>query len=45
MILDWSTHKIGAPMACIACKRPALMRDALGRPCHKVCAERAGGGS
>jgi hypothetical protein len=39
--LDWHTHKSGDPMPCRICRRPALMRDADGRPCHKVCAEQA----
>jgi len=39
VILDWHTHKIGPPARCRICRRDALMRDAEGKPCHKVCAE------
>ncbi|MEU4570808.1 hypothetical protein [Micromonospora sp. NPDC023956] len=39
--LDWSRHKVGDPRPCRICRRPALMRDANGIPCHKVCAETA----
>lgn len=39
--LNWSRHATGDPMPCRLCRRPALMRDAEGRPCHKVCAEQA----
>ncbi|NES28954.1 hypothetical protein GCE86_19645 [Micromonospora terminaliae] len=39
--LVWSGHATGDPMPCRLCGRPALMRDAEGRPCHKVCAEQA----
>jgi hypothetical protein len=38
--LDWSSHRIGPLRACMCCGRPALMRDANGKACHKVCAER-----
>jgi hypothetical protein len=39
LVLDWSSHKIGNPAPCRICQRPALVRDASGLPCHKVCAE------
>lgn len=37
--LDWRTHAVGRPAPCRLCGRPAMMRDADGLPCHKVCAE------
>lgn len=38
--LDWSRHQVGKRSGkCRLCGRPALMRDELGKPCHKVCAE------
>lgn len=40
-VLDWRAHKVGAPKPCRLCGAPAIMRDADGQPCHKVCAERA----
>jgi hypothetical protein len=40
-VLDWRAHKVGAPKPCRLCGAPAIMRDADGLPCHKVCAERA----
>ncbi|MDH6460890.1 hypothetical protein M2302_001056 [Micromonospora sp. A200] len=39
--LVWSSHATGDPAPCRICRRPALMRDGEGRPCHKVCAEQA----
>lgn len=37
--LDWRDHSVGPPLPCRICGRPAMCRDHLGRPCHKVCAE------
>ncbi|MEV1331155.1 competence protein CoiA family protein [Micromonospora costi] len=37
--LNWSKNAAGDPRACWICRKPALMRDDAGRPCHKVCAE------
>lgn len=38
--LDWRKHRVSnRPATCGRCGRPALMRDELDRPCHKVCAE------
>lgn len=37
--LDWSKHRSGDPAPCRVCRKPAFMRDAAGKPCHKVCAE------
>ncbi|GIJ65645.1 bifunctional DNA primase/polymerase [Virgisporangium ochraceum] len=37
--LDWRDHAVGPLAPCRLCGRPALMRDADGRPCHKICAE------
>lgn len=37
--LNWSRNAAGDPRACRICRKPALMRDSDGRPCHKVCAE------
>lgn len=37
--LNWSKNAVGDPRACRICRKPALMRDQDGRPCHKVCAE------
>lgn len=40
MILDWSGHRVLPwPRPCRLCGGPALMTDADGVPCHKVCAE------
>lgn len=42
VVLDWRRHQIGRrPGKCRLCDRPAWLRDAKGRPCHKVCAEAA----
>lgn len=46
-LLDWSKNKINRqPYAalplCRICRRPAIMNDGDGKPCHKVCAEEAG---
>lgn len=41
---DWRSHKTGPPMPCQICERPAISRDADGRPAHKTCAERAAAG-
>lgn len=38
-VLDWRDHYAGDPRPCVICHRPALMRNAAGRPCHKACAE------
>jgi hypothetical protein len=37
--LDWRSHRIGPPMPCIHCGRPALCRDEHDQPAHKTCAE------
>lgn len=38
--LDWSHHQLDHRMRpCRLCRRPALMVDAEGLPCHKSCAE------
>ncbi|MGW3854729.1 hypothetical protein [Micromonospora arida] len=37
----WSHHATGDPLPCRLCRKPAIMRDAEGRPCHKTCAEQA----
>ena len=39
--LDWRHHRVGPPLPCRLCTRPALMRDENGEPCHKVCADDA----
>jgi hypothetical protein len=41
LVLDWSGHRVGEPAPCRLCRRPALVRDASGLACHKVCAENA----
>jgi hypothetical protein len=41
LTLDWSTHRVGDLAPCLICRRPALVRDRAGNPCHKVCAEAA----
>ena len=38
-VFDWRKHRLGTPRPCNHCGRPALLRDAAGKPCHKVCAE------
>jgi len=38
-LLNWRTHRIGPLRPCVLCRRPALMRDEAGEPCHKTCAE------
>lgn len=38
--LDWADHRAGSAMPCRICAGVAHLRDELGRPCHKVCAER-----
>lgn len=37
--LNWAKNAAGDPRPCWICRKPALMRDDTGRPCHKVCAE------
>jgi hypothetical protein len=37
--LDWRHHSVGPARPCRICARPAMCRDHLGLPCHKVCAE------
>ena len=37
--LDWRHHRVGASRPCRICGEGAIMRDADGAPCHKVCAE------
>lgn len=37
--LNWAKNAAGDPRPCWICRKPALMRDEDGRPCHKVCAE------
>ena len=37
--LDWHDHRIGPLRPRRWCRRPALMRDDDGQPCHKTCAE------
>ncbi|WP_344088991.1 hypothetical protein [Luedemannella helvata] len=39
MALNWRHHATGDLRPCRYCRRPAFMRDEVGRPCHKVCAE------
>lgn len=40
-LLDWGDrrHWGGKPLPCRLCRKPALLRDDDGRPCHKICAE------
>ncbi len=38
-LLNWSSHKVGDLRSCRLCGTPAMMRDAEGMPCHKICAE------
>lgn len=41
-LLDWRHAKVGDPLPCVLCGRPALMRDPdTNQPKHKVCAEEA----
>jgi hypothetical protein len=37
--LDWRDHNVGPARPCRICRRPAICRDHLDRPCHKTCAE------
>lgn len=38
--LDWRKHPTGKPAACVICGRPTILRNEVGKPCHKTCAER-----
>jgi len=39
-VLDWRRYDTGPAKPCIHCTLKAICRDHLGRPCHKVCAEK-----
>lgn len=42
VVLDWRRHKLGIRRAaCRLCRRKTWLRDEVGKPCHKVCAEQA----
>lgn len=43
-ILDWGRNKVNRQPfhqlpPCRICRKPAIMNDGNGVPCHKVCAE------
>lgn len=39
IVLDWRKNTAGPPRACRICGKPAICRDEVGKPAHKVCVE------